>query len=129
MATVAKIDSENITLDLNHELAGKHLNFDVELVKHCPAERMEKVAFGAGCFWGPELAFQRTPGGWRGCWWGAAAGCWLAGGWGWGCWNWLVAAGPGAAGTGWWLMGLGLLGLAGGCWGWLRVGATGCSQL
>jgi hypothetical protein len=73
LATVATIDNENITLDLNHELAGKHLNFDVEMVKHCPAERMQKVAFGAGCFWGPELAFMRSPGRWR--WVGGGAGC------------------------------------------------------
>jgi hypothetical protein len=63
-ATVTSMDSENITLDLNHELAGKWLNFDVDLVKHCPAARMAKVAFGAGCFWGPELVGGRWLGGW-----------------------------------------------------------------
>jgi peptide-methionine (S)-S-oxide reductase len=55
LAKVTSLDSESITLDLNHELAGKTLNFDVELVKHCPADSMQKVSFGAGCFWGPEL--------------------------------------------------------------------------
>jgi FKBP-type peptidyl-prolyl cis-trans isomerase 2 len=35
-------------LDLNHELAGKHLTFDVELLELTPAERMQRATFGAG---------------------------------------------------------------------------------
>jgi len=32
VATVLKLTAEEVTLDLNHELAGKHLTFEVELV-------------------------------------------------------------------------------------------------
>ncbi|KAG2492468.1 hypothetical protein HYH03_009409 [Edaphochlamys debaryana] len=62
VAMVKSVDSEKITLDLNHELAGKALTFDVELVKLVPKERLGTATFAAGCFWGPELAFQRVPG-------------------------------------------------------------------
>lgn len=37
-----------LELDLNHELAGKHLTFDVELVGLTPAERMARATFGMG---------------------------------------------------------------------------------
>ena len=30
--------------------------------KFLQASALEKATFGAGCFWGPELAFQRVPG-------------------------------------------------------------------
>lgn len=33
----------------------------VELVKLVPSEKLQKATFGAGCFWGPELAFQVGP--------------------------------------------------------------------
>lgn len=45
-------DSGEITLDLNHELAGKHLTFDVTLQGLVPSEALQKATFGAGCFWG-----------------------------------------------------------------------------
>ncbi|KAI8475726.1 MAG: peptide methionine sulfoxide reductase MsrA [Monoraphidium minutum] len=62
-ALVAAVaESGELTLDLNHELAGKHLTFDVELMSLTPASRLETVVFGAGCFWGPQLAFERVPG-------------------------------------------------------------------
>lgn len=32
-ATVLKVDATGVTLDANHELAGKDLNFDIELVE------------------------------------------------------------------------------------------------
>lgn len=53
-ARVAAIDAENgeVTLDLNHELAGKHLTFDVTLQSLVPSEALQKATFGAGCFWG-----------------------------------------------------------------------------
>ncbi|GIL92602.1 hypothetical protein Vretimale_14021 [Volvox reticuliferus] len=62
VASVKSIDKEVVTLDLNHELAGKALTFDVELVRLVPSERLQRATFAAGCFWGPELAFQRVPG-------------------------------------------------------------------
>jgi len=37
-----------IELDLNHELAGKALTFEVELLELTPSERMQKATFGAG---------------------------------------------------------------------------------
>lgn len=61
-ATIAEVTDKDILLDANHELAGKHLTFDVELVKLVPGARLQTVMFGAGCFWGVELAFQRVPG-------------------------------------------------------------------
>ena len=32
-ATVAKVENGNITFDMNHEMAGKDLNFEIELVE------------------------------------------------------------------------------------------------
>jgi len=61
-AVVAAIDASSVTLDLNHELAGQHLTFDVELMALCPSERMRTAVFAMGCFWGPQLRFQRMPG-------------------------------------------------------------------
>lgn len=61
-AVVTAITPDAITLDLNHELAGKHLTFDVQLVSLWPADRLKTAYFGAGCFWGVELVFQRLPG-------------------------------------------------------------------
>lgn len=43
-------------MDLNHELAGKHLNFEVELMNLTPAERMQRATFGAG-----KILCQRFP--------------------------------------------------------------------
>lgn len=61
-AKVTEVTGSDVTLDLNHELAGKHLTFDVTLVSLTPADSLQRATFGAGCFWGPELAFQRVPG-------------------------------------------------------------------
>jgi hypothetical protein len=44
------------------QLAGKHLTFDVELLTLTAQDSLQKATFGAGCFWGPELAFQRVAG-------------------------------------------------------------------
>jgi peptide-methionine (S)-S-oxide reductase len=62
IANVTKVTPEEITIDLNPRLAGKHLTFDVELMTLTPKERMMKATFGAGCFWSVELAFQRVEG-------------------------------------------------------------------
>jgi len=44
------------------QTAGKHLTFDVELMQLTPASKAQTVVFGAGCFWGPQLAFDRVVG-------------------------------------------------------------------
>jgi len=61
-AVVVAIDESSVTLDLNHELAGQSLTFEVEIVSICPSERMRTAVFAQGCFWGPQLRFQRLPG-------------------------------------------------------------------
>eukprot|EP00882_Tetradesmus_deserticola_P020516 GHRQ01022165.1.p1 GENE.GHRQ01022165.1~~GHRQ01022165.1.p1 ORF type:complete len:283 (+),score=139.55 GHRQ01022165.1:360-1208(+) len=61
-ARVTSLGEQEVTLDLNHELAGRHLTFEVELLTLTAQDSLQKATFGAGCFWGPELAFQRVPG-------------------------------------------------------------------
>lgn len=45
------------------------------------AAKLQNATFGAGCFWGPELAFQRVPGegdrGGQGATGGRAGGLWV----------------------------------------------------
>ena len=58
------MNEESITIDANHEMAGKVLDMEVEL-KDCVKDAttvLEKADFAIGCFWGAELAFQREPG-------------------------------------------------------------------
>ena len=33
VATIARVDDDSVTLDVNHPLAGKDLTFDIELVE------------------------------------------------------------------------------------------------
>eukprot|EP00884_Botryococcus_braunii_P016469 jgi/Botrbrau1/3505/Bobra.341_2s0034.1 len=61
-ARVTKVTDDSITIDCNPALAGQPLTFDVELVELVKEDELQKATFGAGCFWGPELAFQRVPG-------------------------------------------------------------------
>ena len=61
-ATIKEVTDKDILLDANHELAGKNLTFDVELLKVVARDKMQQVMFGAGCFWSVELIFQRLPG-------------------------------------------------------------------
>jgi hypothetical protein len=51
-----------LSLPTHRQLAGQHLTFDVELLTLTAQDSLQKATFGAGCFWGPELAFQRVPG-------------------------------------------------------------------
>ncbi|BDA41206.1 probable peptide methionine sulfoxide reductase at C-terminar half [Coccomyxa sp. Obi] len=61
-AVVIESTDEALKLDFNPPMAGKALTFEVELVKLTKASHLQKATFGAGCFWGPELMFQRIPG-------------------------------------------------------------------
>lgn len=68
MGLVVDVDDKEVTLDVNHELAGKALTFEMELVGFEekvlgePAKGLERAVFGLGCFWGAELAYQRVAG-------------------------------------------------------------------
>jgi peptidylprolyl isomerase len=47
-ATVAAIDEENLTFDLNHPLAGKNLTFEIEVVG-ISATPTQEASCGSGC--------------------------------------------------------------------------------
>jgi peptide-methionine (S)-S-oxide reductase len=67
-ATVLGVNDSEIKLDANHNLAGKTLIFDLQLVGFLdsvlptPAAGLERLVVGLGCFWGAELAYQRVQG-------------------------------------------------------------------
>lgn len=60
-ASIVEIDDETIKLDANHQLAGKALTFDMELVGFAETELgpvqngQERAVFGLGCFWGKSI--------------------------------------------------------------------------
>lgn len=64
-ARVVEIEADGgVTIDANHELAGKAISLTVSL-REPPkpsADVLETCTFAGGCFWGVELAFQREPG-------------------------------------------------------------------
>lgn len=68
MALVVEVTDKEVKLDMNHELAGKALTFDMELIGFQemvlgpPQAGLKRAVFGLGCFWGAELAYQRVPG-------------------------------------------------------------------
>ncbi|KAL7544831.1 hypothetical protein ACHAWF_008195 [Thalassiosira exigua] len=71
---VTAMDEDGWTLDANHPLAGAAYDVDVRLerVEEGPKnmgyvagendDRYRVATFALGCFWGGELAYQRTPG-------------------------------------------------------------------
>jgi len=61
-AVVTAVDEESVTIDANSPLAGKPLTFEVEVMKIVKGNALMQATFGMGCFWGPELRFQRVPG-------------------------------------------------------------------
>ena len=61
-ATVTDMNSETLTLDTNHPLAGCKLLLDVSVESIEPASAFEVATVAGGCFWGLELAYQREPG-------------------------------------------------------------------
>lgn len=57
-AKVLEISDSFVLIDANHELAGKILNFEMELVSfeekvlQPPQNSLERAIFALGCFWG-----------------------------------------------------------------------------
>ena len=59
---VRSLTSAGCVVDCNHEFAGLDVDISLEIVAHTPASRLETVVFGMGCFWSPQLKFDRLPG-------------------------------------------------------------------
>lgn len=62
-AGIVDVTDTSIKMDANHELAGKPLTFDMQLVAFAetvlsPAkDGLERAIFGLGCFWGESITF------------------------------------------------------------------------
>lgn len=61
-ARIAEVNSKEVVVDANHPLVGQPIDVEVEILEHTAAADVQTATFGLGCFWGPELAFQRVPG-------------------------------------------------------------------
>ncbi|MCJ7596211.1 MAG: peptidylprolyl isomerase, partial [Desulfobacterales bacterium] len=48
-AQVVKVDDQNVTIDMNHPLAGEELTFEIEVVGISTAPTQEPHACGSGC--------------------------------------------------------------------------------
>ena len=48
-ARIAQVDEAQITVDLNHPLAGQALNFDIEVVGISPTPTQQHAGCGGGC--------------------------------------------------------------------------------
>lgn len=65
MALVLDANDKEIRLDANHELAGKPLTFDMELIGFeegvlgPPQSGLKRAVFGLGCFWGALHSYLR----------------------------------------------------------------------
>ena len=51
IVTVTKVTDDKVTVDANHELAGKRLHFDVEVVsvREATEEEIDSISGGCGC--------------------------------------------------------------------------------
>ncbi|KAI0563045.1 peptide methionine sulfoxide reductase [Gracilaria domingensis] len=64
---VVDVNEKEVRLDANHELAGKALTFDMQLVSFFEPvlqpvqEGLKRIIFGLGCFWGKFLRWLRAP--------------------------------------------------------------------
>lgn len=61
-ARVTCTTESTITIDANAPLAGKQLEISLGLVDKKPKSSLSQFTAACGCFWGIELAFQRTEG-------------------------------------------------------------------
>ena len=62
LGTVRSLTAAGCIVDCNHEFAGVDVDITLEVVAHTPASRLQTVVLGMGCFWSPQLKFDRLPG-------------------------------------------------------------------
>jgi peptide-methionine (S)-S-oxide reductase len=62
VGTVRSLNASGCIVDCNHEFAGVDVDISLEVVAHTPASRLQTVVLGMGCFWSPQLKFDRLPG-------------------------------------------------------------------
>jgi len=59
---VTSLTPDKATLDANAPLAGVSARVRMEMLERQPNDVLETMTVATGCYWGGELAFQRTPG-------------------------------------------------------------------